>query len=201
MKPKEFISKYADAITRSTYGTNLFPSVAIAQAAMETGWGAHTIGNAHNLFGIKASPGWKGKVISATTFEYLNGVKTTFTGTGNVYNSYSAAISAGAHAQTLFRYYNSDEESFRDHAKLLTETTCYAPAMQCTTPESQMKKIIQCGYATASADGYTRSIMSIINTYDLTKYDTKKKIMKYVELAGAAVCVAFGLYFIYQRLK
>lgn len=50
----------------------------LGQAALETGWGKRMIrnadgSNANNLFGIKAGPGWKGKVATAVTTEYVNG--------------------------------------------------------------------------------------------------------------------------------
>ncbi|UUZ53006.1 flagellar assembly peptidoglycan hydrolase FlgJ [Massilia sp. H-1] len=54
----------------------------LGQAALETGWGRRQIRNAdgsnsHNLFGIKAGPGWTGKVATAVTTEYVNGVPRT----------------------------------------------------------------------------------------------------------------------------
>ncbi|MFX7849452.1 glucosaminidase domain-containing protein, partial [Acinetobacter baumannii] len=50
----------------------------LAQAALETGWGKKEIvtrdgRSAHNLFGIKATGNWTGKVVEATTIEYING--------------------------------------------------------------------------------------------------------------------------------
>lgn len=50
----------------------------IGQAGHETGWGRSEIKNtdgsaSFNLFGIKAGPGWTGKVASVTTTEYING--------------------------------------------------------------------------------------------------------------------------------
>ena len=55
MEPAAFIKKYQDEIIISTYGTSLLPSVKMAQACLETGFGASLIGEAKNLFGIKAS--------------------------------------------------------------------------------------------------------------------------------------------------
>ena len=50
----------------------------LGQAGHETGWGRGEIKNADgsnsfNLFGIKATGGWKGKVAEVTTTEYVNG--------------------------------------------------------------------------------------------------------------------------------
>ena len=49
-------------------------SFIVGQAALESGWGQRQIKNAdgttsHNLFGIKAGPGWKGKVAEVVTTE------------------------------------------------------------------------------------------------------------------------------------
>lgn len=76
----------------------------LGQAALESGWGKHEIVGAdgtqsYNLFGIKATGGWKGKVVEAVTTEYVNGVPQT--------------------KLEKFRAYDSYAESFRDYAKLL----------------------------------------------------------------------------------
>ena len=82
----------------------------LGQAALESGWGKHEIpaadGSAsHNLFGIKASGGWKGKVVEAPTSEFLNGVMQT--------------------KLEKFRVYDSYADGFRDYAKLLRSNPRY----------------------------------------------------------------------------
>jgi flagellar protein FlgJ len=82
----------------------------LSQAALETGWGKREIRNqdgssANNLFGIKAGPGWKGKVATAVTTEYVNGVPQTRT--------------------EKFRAYDSYADSFKDYAKLITNNPRY----------------------------------------------------------------------------
>ena len=72
-KEQTFIDQYSEPIVLSTSGTPLFPSVKMAQAALETGWGKSTIGAANNLYGIKATgsltPYWKGDKVGASTLE------------------------------------------------------------------------------------------------------------------------------------
>lgn len=172
MTPQEFISKYALIITESTQGTRLFPSVAIAQAALETGWGKTIDKAANNMFGIKATASWKGKVKSLTTKEHLNGNVVTFVGTGQTYNSYAEAVAAGADKQTLFRAYLTIGESIRDHNKLITESPRYAQAMLAATPQQQIEAIKAAGYATAT--NYVGTIKSIIAQHNLETYDKKK---------------------------
>jgi flagellar protein FlgJ len=69
----------------------------LGQAALETGWGKRVIKNrdgssSHNLFGIKAGPNWKGKVVTATTTEYVNGHPHTKLEKFRAYDSYADAF-------------------------------------------------------------------------------------------------------------
>lgn len=82
----------------------------IGQAALESGWGQHEIkgddGNqSFNLFGLKATGGWKGKVASTITTEYLNGSKQK--------------------RVQKFRAYDSYVESFKDFANLIRKNPRY----------------------------------------------------------------------------
>jgi len=82
----------------------------LGQAALESGWGRHEIRNAdgstsHNLFGIKAGKDWKGKVATAVTTEYVNGVPHT--------------------RVERFRAYDSYADSFKDYARLLANNPRY----------------------------------------------------------------------------
>ncbi|HCE11005.1 MAG TPA: flagellar assembly peptidoglycan hydrolase FlgJ [Oxalobacteraceae bacterium] len=82
----------------------------LGQAALESGWGKHEIpaadGSAsHNLFGIKATGGWKGRVVEVPTTEYQNGAVQT--------------------KLQKFRVYDSYADAFRDYAKLLRSNPRY----------------------------------------------------------------------------
>lgn len=55
------------------------PQALVAQAALETGWGAHVMQDSNgsssfNLFGIKAGADWQGDSVARATVEYENGV-------------------------------------------------------------------------------------------------------------------------------
>ncbi|MFC6521276.1 flagellar assembly peptidoglycan hydrolase FlgJ [Undibacterium arcticum] len=70
---------HAEEASRST---GIPAKFMLGQAALESGWGKREIkdsdGNAsHNLFGIKANSSWKGRVVTAVTTEYLDGVPQT----------------------------------------------------------------------------------------------------------------------------
>jgi flagellar protein FlgJ len=60
----------------------------------------------YNLFGIKADANWKGKVAEVTTTEYVAGVEKK--------------------QVAKFRAYGSYDESFRDYARLITQSPRYA---------------------------------------------------------------------------
>jgi len=82
----------------------------LGQAALESGWGKRMIRNAdgtssNNLFGIKAGPGWKGKVATAVTTEYVNGV--------------------ARQKVERFRAYDTPADSFKDYANMLSRNPRY----------------------------------------------------------------------------
>jgi len=106
----------------------------LGQAALETGWGKRMIrnadgSNANNLFGIKAGPGWKGKVATAVTTEYVNG-----------------------HARQKvekFRAYDTPADSFKDYARMLANNPRYDKVLDHAGDASAFAHGLQrAGYAT-----------------------------------------------------
>ncbi|HLS82557.1 MAG TPA: flagellar assembly peptidoglycan hydrolase FlgJ [Steroidobacter sp.] len=86
------------------------PSALLAQAALETGWGRSVPCKANgecsfNLFGVKASGGWKGAVAGSSTLEFEDGVAVRRT--------------------EKFRAYASPAESFMDYATLIASSPRY----------------------------------------------------------------------------
>ena len=123
----------ADAETASR-ATGIPAKFMLGQAALESGWGKREIkladGSAsHNLFGIKAGPGWKGKVATAVTTEYVNGVPQT--------------------RVEKFRAYDSYAEGFKDYAKLLANNPRYEKVLASAGDASSFARGLQnAGYAT-----------------------------------------------------
>ena len=129
-----FVQRHAASAASVEKSSGLPSGYMLGQAGHETGWGRHEIkmkGGApsFNLFGIKAGAGWSGKVAEVTTTEYVNGV-----------------------AQKLvakFRAYTSYEDSFRDYARLITESPRYAKASQQTASvQAYASGLQRAGYAT-----------------------------------------------------
>lgn len=117
----------------------------IAQAALETGWGRRLVGGngqvSHNLFGIKASGGWRGGKVSSATHEYVNGVR------------------QGQRAD--FRAYQTPADSFADYARLLSGNR-YANARGTGEDAHRFASALQhAGYATDPS--YANKITAIAN--------------------------------------
>jgi len=143
-----FIQKHDAAARSAEASTGIPASFMIAQAAHESGWGKHEITNkdgtsAHNLFGIKASAGWTGKVAEVQTTEYVDGKPQKVT--------------------ARFRAYGSYEEAFQDYASLINSNDRYRQvAAQSTTAQGFAQGLQKAGYATDPA--YAQKLASVINT-------------------------------------
>jgi flagellum-specific peptidoglycan hydrolase FlgJ len=139
--------------TRYANGDNwVLPSVSIGQAALESAYGASDLcisGKA--LYGIKATSSWTGKTYSSLTQEELaSGSYTTITAS--------------------FRAYRSIRESVGDYYELICDWDHYSAAWNQTDYTVSIQAIKDAGYATDSS--YVTKVESIVDTYDLTQYDT-----------------------------
>ena len=129
-----FVRNHTEAAIKVEKTTGIPASYMVGQAGHETGWGKHEIklkGGApsYNLFGIKAGAGWTGKVAEVSTTEYVNGV--------------------AKKTVAKFRAYDSYEDSFRDYARLITQTPRYAQASKQTGSAQAFAAGLQkAGYAT-----------------------------------------------------
>lgn len=153
MTKSEFIPTIAPLVVaeNNKRGNPLFSSVVIAQAICESGWGQSKIMmKANAIFGIKATSNWKGKVYNANTQECYD---------GSTYTNITAC----------FRAYNSLSESISDYFDLITKSERYRKACVSNSPLECITAIKNGGYATSPT--YINTIMSIINSNNLTKYD------------------------------
>ena len=143
-----FVSQHGDAAQRVAQATGIPASFMIGQAGHETGWGRSEIRNADgsnsfNLIGIKAGASWTGKTADITTTEYVDGEPRKVT--------------------AKFRAYGSYEESFRDYARLITESPRYAQARASTgSATAYASELQRAGYATDPA--YAAKLSRAINT-------------------------------------
>lgn len=148
----QFIKNYANAAQEGCRGTGLFPSVALAQAILESGWGASSLTKKHNnFFGIKAGKSWTGKTVTMRTREEDK--------SGNSY-----------YVNAVFRAYDSPVDSFRDRANFFKSFSRYKAVLEQTTAQKQIEAIYKAGYATDKK--YVSKIMGIIQAQDLHIYDS-----------------------------
>lgn len=146
-KTQEFIQSMLPHAQAASSASGIPAKFMIGQAALESGWGKHEIKtdngvNSHNLFGIKADASWKGKVVSSTTTEYVNGVKQT--------------------KVEKFRAYDSYSDAFKDYAKMISQNPRYQQAMNNTHDASAYAHALQrAGYATDPQ--YGKKLTQVIN--------------------------------------
>lgn len=155
MEKQEFINKIAPLVIaeNNRTGKKLFPSVVIAQAICETGWGkSKMMMKANAIFGIKATASWKGKVYNSKTQECYDGVNYT-------------EITAS------FRAYDCLADSIEDYFKLILGLARYQKALNRNTPLECIQGIKNGGYATSPL--YVETIMTLIRQNNLTKYDVE----------------------------
>ena len=147
-----FVAHHGNAAERVAQESGIPASFMLGQAGHETGWGKSEIknadgSNAHNLFGIKATKSWTGKVAEVTTTEYIDGVPRKVT--------------------AKFRAYDSYEESFRDYARLITSNPRYEKAMgQTGSALAYATELQKAGYATDPeyASKLSRAIQSAVQS-------------------------------------
>lgn len=147
----DFVSRHTDAAARIAQESGIPASFMLGQAGHETGWGRSEIRHrdgspSHNLFGIKATASWKGKVAEVTTTEYVGGVprKTV----------------------AKFRAYDSYDDAFRDYARLISRSSRYQPVMgQLDSVQGFAASLQRAGYATDPqyAAKLTRAINTTLN--------------------------------------
>ena len=131
---QEFVQSHAGAAERVAQASGIPAAYMLGQAGHETGWGKSEIrhadgSNSFNLFGIKAGKGWTGKVAEITTTEYIDGTPRKVV--------------------AKFRAYDSFEESFRDYARLISQSPRYEQALaQTGSAQSYASALQKAGYAT-----------------------------------------------------
>jgi flagellar protein FlgJ len=68
----EWVAMMMSASESTATRLKVTPEAIVAQAALESGWGAATVGR-FGLFGIKADASWKGERALCRTREFING--------------------------------------------------------------------------------------------------------------------------------
>jgi flagellar protein FlgJ len=113
--PAAFVRRMWEPAIAAQQATGVPAEFIVGQAALESGWGRRELRHAdgtpaHNLFGIKAGPGWRGATVESVTTEYVDGnpIRTV----------------------ERFRAYGSHQESFADWARLMSDNPRYAGVLR-----------------------------------------------------------------------
>lgn len=148
----------------------MLPSVVIAQAILESGWGKSELAlNANALFGIKKHD-WTGATYTKDATEQK--------ANGDYYTVYD----------TEWRAYSSWEESIIDHNDyILTRkredgSLRYAEIVGNTDREAVCRLLQECGYATSLT--YPEKLLRLITQNNLAQYDEVENVVKIALDAG-----------------
>lgn len=142
---KDFLAQLSLPARLASEQSGIPHHLILAQAALESGWGQRQIRRENgepsfNLFGVKASGDWKGKVTEITTTEFENG--------------------EAKKVKAKFRVYSSYLEALSDYVNLLTRNPRYAAVTSASTAEQGAQALQNAGYATDPQ--YARKLTSMI---------------------------------------
>ena len=173
----QFLRNIIPAAQNVARGKDIYTSVMIAQAALESGWGTSALSKApnHNLFGVKGS--YNGQSVNMQTLEDSGGQ-----------NYYSI--------QANFRKYPSYQESLEDYADKIVNGISGAPlfysgAWKSKTNSYQDATAYLTGrYATDTA--YGAKLNRIIEQFGLTKYDTETAVNMAEKIASNETATTSG---------
>ena len=145
-KPEQYINDIFPHVEQAANIIGISAEALIAQSALETGWGKHSMRfpdgkSAFNLFGIKAGSNWNGPTLTKPTIEFQNGVMQTEI----------------AH----FRAYESIPDALDDYVNFIQSSARYQNALDHQGSDTHyLKQLQQGGYATDPE--YANKIINIM---------------------------------------
>ncbi len=144
---EHFISDLLPQAQAAAKSLGVSAELLLAQSALETGWGEHTMKlpdgrSSNNLFGIKAGPDWQGASLHKNSLEYLDGA---------LQNRVSS-----------FRVYATPAQSLADYAEFIKNSPRYQQALRhAGDDQAYIRGIHDAGYATDPR--YADKIIGILN--------------------------------------
>ncbi len=147
---QDFIEQLGSAAQKTYSQYGILPSMTVAQAILESGWGKSSLSALYyNFFGMKADSTYTGESVVLRTGEEVNGVMITVNGT--------------------FRVYHSFEEGIEGYYQFITGYQRYSNLIGETDYKEACRKIQADGWATAS--NYADYLISLIESFNLTRFD------------------------------
>ncbi|USS87098.1 glycoside hydrolase family 73 protein [Fructilactobacillus cliffordii] len=145
---RDFINQVRPGAIMAWKQYGVLPSVAIAQAIIESGWGSSSLAaQNHNLFGIKGA--WNGQSVFLPTQEFSGGGYVTIT--------------------DAFRSYPDWSTSIQDYGNFLHSNSRYSNLIGVRDYVSVANALHEDGYATAP--DYAQTIISCIQRNHLDRVD------------------------------
>ncbi|MDX1940167.1 MAG: LysM peptidoglycan-binding domain-containing protein [Saprospiraceae bacterium] len=150
----DYISEYKDIAIREMQRAGIPASIKLAQAILESEAGKSDLARrANNHFGIKCNPEWDGKKFYKKDDDYDN---------------------KGKLIESCFRVYKDAESSFIAHSEFLHDPEKIERygrlfRLDITDYRKWAKELKAAGYATAG--DYDKKLISLIERYELHKYD------------------------------
>ena len=152
-----FIKKIGPLASADQKVSGILASITIAQACLESAYGTSDLAvKAKALFGIKKHD-WKGKTYIKKSYEYEHGKKVL--------------------RKSVFRAYNSWQESINDHSNYLRtrkvdgKNLTYKAVVGEKDYKKAAKALQKAGYSTYGT--YASMLINLIEKYKLTQYDLK----------------------------
>ncbi|MGG0845063.1 glucosaminidase domain-containing protein [Peribacillus simplex] len=177
MSKESFIKEIAPYAQKIQKEFKILPSVVIAQACLESGYGTSFLANqGKNIFGTKGD--YKGESVIIQTIEYVN--------------------DAPVQVWSKFRKYPTWAESLQDLAYLYVKGTSWNRSLYTAVIgekdyKKALKAIFDAGYA--SDPKYIEKLVNLIETSDLTKYDANNEEVYHIVKKGdsvSALAKAYG---------
>lgn len=164
---RAYIDKYCDLAVDHMRKHKIPASITLAQGLLESGAGRSVLaGKSNNHFGIKCGSSWRGKTVRHHD---------------------------DAHNE-CFRAYGHPRESYEDHSLFLTRGARYAFLfkLEITDYKGWARGLKKAGYATDPS--YANRLITIIEDYELYKYDRKNSKSSSSKEASAASALQHQVY-------
>lgn len=150
MSPQEFLDQIVPPAMASARASGIPASFTIAQAALESAWGASKLArDGMNLFGVKADKAWHGPTVTMKTAEYIKGKRVI--------------------VDALWRAYPNWQACLDDRAAFFRKNPRYSKCFAETTGEGWCRAVAAAGYATDPE--YAQKLVGMIRARNLTRFD------------------------------